>query len=483
MFNIFYKAIFMNYLITLFYASLFCFTSLAAMEMEHKEEVERKRSAVPTLFEITARYIAAKLCNPMNNEEKALSFLASDNALNDKAKEKVVQELAYDAVEQLEKIFPNIPKQLQEKKEITCRIAKEICTIHSLDKKWWAYPCAGSIEMGNDMASKSIQIPLARGFERCQVVRPVAISKDNRICLASGFYTKNTGDILNEFIGVDYEKEKIIYRYPLFLSQISKDHSFFVGNDDNSKVKAYSLENGAFLYQLAVPDCNNESKITLGEKNKHILINIGKKLYVCNSVTGELIRTLSVEENINDYRLSNNECSVATLDDDKILVWDVDSGNKVCSITNGDVSSIGDGFKLVIREGNTSYQLNGFDANDRFLIWNRLTKRNYITADEWPEEGEGCSYSCLVDLVKKKWVAEKFNPRPYSVTSDKNFIYQHIAQTLTLKELIALLMLEKKLQQKMPLDKNLLEIIKRSQCGWLKDSVRARYEPWLCSIM
>jgi len=223
-----------------------------------------------------------------------------------------------------------------------------------------------------------------------------------------------------------------------------------VGKDDNG-VLAYSLGNGARLYQLEVPDCDDKTKITLSKNNEHILISINNKLYVCDGSTGELEHALGVKNKIEDYCLSNDERSVAIMDQEMLSIGNVYSGNTISTMAL-----------------NGNHSLNGFYADDRFVI-----------TDGVRTEGVKGIYSYLWDIVKQKMVAKKSNTRREYCEADKSFIYCHIAKTLTLEELIALLALSKQKKDEL-LDENLLAIIRKSKCQWLKEHYK---KPWLCSVM
>jgi hypothetical protein len=450
----------MNYLIAFFYASLFCFTPLVAMEMEPKEE-EQKRSAVPTLLDITARYVAANFCNPMRDEAEALSFITGDNAkyLGHKTDTNIVQGLARDAAERLEEIFPVIPAQLQEKKEIS--LAQNIPKkIYSLDKKWYARESLGlgpGITMGKVQSFtefKNISIPLLPGYTECASILPRAISQDNQICLVEVTYIKNEKYAYHHVLGVDYNKANILYHYPLYDVRTSKDRSIFLGKN-NKKIIAYFLSDGVERYKLAIPGCDYKSKIVLSKDNEHVLASTKNKLYVCNGLTGNLIRTLSVENDIKNYCLSDDERSVAVLETNAISVSNIHSGNTICSIKDDNCKDTG---------------LKGFYDNDRFVLTE--ISKGYADFSLW-DKGEN-SGVYLWDTVKQQLVAKKKLAETSCDNCGKVFIYPHIAKTLTLKELISLLALEKKWKAG-ELNQNFLATIKESKCEWLKDLANTRY--------
>src|ERR1700733_333539 len=355
-----------------FFIPLFLITALSAMELEQK--VEEKKFEVPTLLEIAARYVAPRFFNPMHNQAMALSFLTGSNAqyLNQLTNQVIVQALARDAAEQLEEIFPKIPVQLQEKKEVSVATSTTP-KIYSLDKKWFARLADYSQEifMGNDVESKYIPIPLLPGYTEYAGIAPRAISHDNQACLVEVVYIKNEKYAYHYCLGVDYNIASILYSHPLYDMRMSKDKSIFVGRN-NENIIAYSLRDGLQLYKFTFPDIGyiirisdensswlipnyySRSKIVLSEDNKYMLTNLKSKLYICDGAIGKLIRTLQVENNIKNYCLSNDNRSVAILDTNAISVFNIHSGKMRCSIKDNNCK--------------TMDILKGFYDNNRFVI-------------------------------------------------------------------------------------------------------------------
>lgn len=143
------------------------------------------------------------------------------------------------------------------------------------------------------------------------------------------------------------------------------------GGINDATIRVWNIKTGQLVRSWLVhppsPYSRDENRIyslTL-DSNEKVLVSGGALIQAWNLVTGELLRTFKGGGWALQVEISPNGKNLATFDDEKTIVWDVDKGKRIRRRFGGQ-----GGIRNILISSNNQELIGGDSSDSRIKVWN-----------------------------------------------------------------------------------------------------------------